>query len=46
MNEYEVDCEVCETTVVIYVDSPDEGDEPCFCPMCGSSLLPQELTDV
>jgi len=43
MNEYEIDCEVCESDVIVY---NEDGDEPCFCPMCGSALTPMEVHDV
>jgi rRNA maturation endonuclease Nob1 len=43
MNEYQIDCEICESTVIVY---NEEEDEPAFCPMCGSSLLATEVTDV
>ena len=46
MNEYEIECEVCEIQVSIFVDTPDDEDIPAFCPMCGSSLTPEEVTDV
>jgi hypothetical protein len=45
MNEYEIDCEVCEISVMVYVDTPDDEDVPCFCPMCGSSLNESEVHD-
>ena len=43
MNEYEIDCEVCESTVIVY----NETDEaPGYCPVCGSPLLEAEIHDV
>ena len=26
MNEFEIDCEVCEISVLVYVDTPDDED--------------------
>ena len=43
MNEYQIECEVCESVVIVY---NDEQDEPAFCPMCGSVLTPTEVNDV
>ena len=43
MNEYEIECEVCESDVIVYSDA---GEEPCFCPMCGSHLEQTEVHDV
>ena len=43
MNEFEIECEVCESDVILYNDT---DDEPCFCPMCGSPLTPTEVHDV
>ena len=46
MNEYQIECEVCEVVSTIYIESPDDEDTPAFCPMCGSALTPMEVTDV
>ena len=46
MNEFEIDCEVCEVSVMVYVDTPDDEDIPSFCPMCGSHLEQSEVHDV
>jgi len=43
MNEYQIECEVCESTIIVYNEIEDE---PAFCPMCGSALTPTEVTDV
>ena len=43
MNEYQIECEVCESDVIVY---NNDDEEPVFCPMCGSSLLPEEVHDV
>ena len=43
MNEFEIECAVCESGVIVYNDT---ADEPCFCPMCGSALTPTEVNDV
>ena len=43
MNEFEIECEVCESSVTLYIETTDE---PCFCPMCGSHLEQTEVNDV
>ena len=46
MNEFVIECEVCEIGVTVYVDTPDDEDVPCFCPMCGSHLEQTEVNDL
>jgi rRNA maturation endonuclease Nob1 len=43
MNEYQIDCEICESIVIVY---NEVEDEPCFCPMCGSHLEQTEVNDL
>jgi len=43
VNEYEIECEVCESVVIVYNDAQEE---PGWCPQCGSALLSSEVTDV
>ena len=43
MNEYEIECEVCESTVIVYNELEDE---PAFCPLCGAPLIESEVHDV
>lgn len=35
--DYEVECQICDSTTVITVIDIDE--KPSFCPMCGEELV-------
>lgn len=36
MEEYQIDCSICEVDSTVIVEDIDE--KPIFCPMCGSDL--------
>ena len=46
MNEYQIECEVCEVESTIYIESSDDQSIPAFCPCCGSPLTAPEVEDL
>jgi ribosomal protein S27E len=43
MNEVEIECDVCEEKCIVYSET---GEDPVFCPYCGSPLTETEVHDV
>ena len=42
-SEFRIECENCESTTVVLVES---AETPKFCSMCGSSVEPEDISEI
>ncbi len=42
-SEFRIDCEECESTTIVLVES---DEVPKFCPICGSSVEVEDISEV
>ena len=42
-SEFRIECENCESTTVVLVES---AETPKFCPICGSTAEPEDISEI